>query len=141
MSIQNDPPGFRSCNRLYEWTAGAALFGYGLHVMFNPQTLSHSRYAAIILIFNPWVYGFLCFLMGSIRLVSLYKNGTWPIWGPRIRILVSLASLGLFAQIFVALGQWTYAAPSPGIWVYAAFMGAELRTIWRTKQEVNARGI
>lgn len=130
-----DPANDRCSNRLYERMSGLAMVGYGLHVMIAPYTLAHSRYAAILLLFWPAIYGLCCFTVGTLRLISLYKNGAWLVWGPRIRILVSLAALGLYAQIAVALGQWAHAPSSPGVWIYIAFLYAEVETIRRVVRE------
>lgn len=130
-----DPTGQHCSNRLFEWMSGIGLFFYGLHVIVLPASMASSRYASVLLIFTPLQFGLCCAVVGAARVVSLYKNGTWFVWGPRLRVFLALAAAGLYGQIAVALLQWQ----SPGMWVYFAVVGAELRTIWRAKREANAQ--
>lgn len=134
-----DPIGKRCSNRVFEWMSAAGMMCYGAHILSAPSALLNSRYAAVIVLFGwPILFGLCCFVTGSVRLMALYRNGTWPVWGPRLRIVLAVVAAFLWLQLAVALLQWSKLPPSPGMWIYFALTGAEIRTVWRAARDANA---
>lgn len=132
-----DPPGKRCANRLFEWVSALGMAFYGAHIVINPASLSNSRYSAVLVLFAPLMFGFLCLVTGLLRLFSLWRNGAWPVWGPRWRVILAFLSAMLWLQVAVALMQWL----SPGMWIYFSLFAGELRSVWRAMRDANAARI
>lgn len=122
-------------NRLFEWFSGTGMCLYGCHVMLAPEQLTHSRYAAVLLIFTPFAFGLSCAVVGFARVLSLYANGNSAVWGPRIRVLICIPSGLIWLQLAVALNQWW----SPGMWFYYAGFLTEMAALMRAARDRNAR--
>lgn len=132
-----DTPGPHCSHRLFEWTMAIAMLGFGLHSLLMPWTLTGSRYAAVLLVLNASQFSAACLIVVSCRFLALSRNGSWPTWGPRLRALAALCAAFLWLQLAVALTQPPTGNPSPGMWVYYALAGAELRSVWRARRDGN----
>lgn len=131
-----DPEGPRCANRLFEWTMAFAMLGFGAHVFFVPAVMPTSRYSGVLLILTTSQFTAACLAVSLIRIVALSKNGGWPIFGAQLRSWASLFAAAIWAQLAVALAQ-SVTGPSPGMWVYFALTGAELRSVWRARRDAN----
>lgn len=132
--MHDDPPGPHCSRRLFEWTMALALVGFGLHILILPSTMQSSRYAGVLLVLSTGQFAIACLLVGFTRIVALSRNGTWAVWGPRVRAFCAFGSAAIWAQLAVSLGQYH----SPGVWVYVAIAGAELRSVLRARRDANA---
>lgn len=111
----------------------AGLIGFGMHILLWPSTMATSRYSGATLILGITGFGLVCAVIGMLRLVTLARNGQWPEWGPRVRAGCAVASGVIILQLAVSLA----ANKSPGLWIYIALAGAELRSVFRARRDAN----
>lgn len=130
-----DTPGPHCSRRILEWTLACGLLMFGAHVLVVPGALEDSRMSRVLLLVSQPKFGALCFLVGCVRIHALYRNGSWPVWGPRLRAITALASAAILFQFAVALAQPYRGAPSPAMWFYFALFFGELRSVYRARRD------
>lgn len=78
-----------------------------------------------------------CYLsVGMVRSFCLVLNGNMPVWGPRLRAIMSIFSAVIWVQLAMALFV-QLVVPSPSIAVYLALAGGELISIRRARRDGN----
>jgi hypothetical protein len=133
----DDPTGRYSSRRLFEWTMAIALMGFGLHLMVFPDALASARFSRVLLLVGSTPLMMICLAVGLTRILSLLRNGTWPVWGPRLRAITAMLSGAIWCQLAVALSQSQMGQPSPGIVIYVSLLGGELVSVWRSRRDAN----
>lgn len=138
IAAAGDAAGPRCANRVFEWAMAFAFLGFGAHSIWLPETLSSSRYAGVLLILTSMQFAFALFILGVVRIGLLFSNGHLGQFGIYGRAMASGISAVFLLQLGFALAQTAPGGyPSPGMWVYFALTGAELRSVWRARREAN----
>lgn len=137
--MTDDPVGHHCSHRLFEWMSALGMLAFGVHIFVTPAALSASRYNAVLLVFTTLQFALACIIVAGVRLLALLQNGKWTIWGPIIRAVTAAAAAAIWAQLAVSLAQ-VQPTSSPGMWIYLALAGAEVRSVWRARRDANGPG-
>jgi hypothetical protein len=135
-------PGRHCQNRVFEWTMTGALLGMGILMVIWPTAFSASKLQFLLDIINPKCLTYYFLTIGGLRAVALYRNGSWPVWGARMRVLCAMGSMAVWMQMGLSLlimQTAIYAPPSPSVPLYAALVVAELYSTYRAAADVRYR--
>lgn len=136
-----DLPGYRCRNRMFEWSMTAAMIMLGVQLLIWPGSLGFSHFAPILDVMSPFTIAIFCLFFGALRAVALWRNGTWPKWGPTFRALGAIAGAVILISIDVALIRQSLEVnrpPSPGVPFYTVFFVGELRSVRRAKADARS---
>jgi hypothetical protein len=111
-----------------------ALIGSGLTLVIWPMTLSAGNFRQLLLLVGVGKVATAYLSVGVVRAFCLIMNGNLPIWGPRLRAIMSVFSAVIWVQLAMALFV-QLAVPSPSIAVYLALAGGELISIRRARRD------
>lgn len=129
-----------STNRRFEWYMSVAMIGIALTIIYDPRSLSFGGFAYMTRIgLTAPVLGFLFLFGGIAGVAALYANGLWPVMGPRIRAARALGAAVVWAQMCVALFEWSTGQDylSLGVTVYLILAVGEIDSVIRAAQDVN----
>lgn len=97
-----------SSMRLFEWMAAMMMIGIAIIIMRDPRAISFGGFVYMTRIgLTPPVLGSLLLFGGGMRAVALWHNGLWPTSGPRCRAAGALGGCIIWAQMLIALAQWS----------------------------------
>lgn len=114
-------------NRLFEGIMALALFNLGVHLMVWPKAVETSAFHYMLDITGPHVLAFVYLTFGVMRIVCLFANGRFRIWGPRLRAVGAIVGGCLWLTMCVALIRYSAGpTPSPGIPLYFTLFIGEL---------------
>lgn len=121
-------------DRLFEWVMTFGMLGIAFEIFWWPDTIGASAFKYILQAIKVDHIGYLLTIFGIIRLTTLVANGSWPSWGPRLRLICSGAAAFVWAQFCMALillYPLVTKIPSPGIPIYFALTIGELISAYR----------
>lgn len=110
-------------DRLFEWLMALALLGIGLLIIISTGVLHHGALRFNLFGALPWpLFVIVVWSVGFARIIGLIycSNGSWPVWGPRLRVLTSIFGAFFWFQALVGLIGTAFerGSPSIGIVVY-----------------------
>jgi hypothetical protein len=91
--------------RVSDWFAASVMLSFGMLLMLCGVTLGHDRTFGLLWQYAPpWVWGYVCLLIGVGRIAALVVNGTFPSfrWSPHIRM--AMAAFSVFVWFQITLG-------------------------------------
>jgi hypothetical protein len=89
--------------RLFECVTTLILLGLAATVVASPATIERGEFRYMLVKFTPLALALLFAALGMLRLVALYANGRWPMWGPRLRAIGACGAAMLWAWMALAL--------------------------------------
>jgi hypothetical protein len=131
--------------RRAEWVLSAMLFGWGI-VLAPTSTdvfsTSHS-FDGLAALAPEWVWAWICFSIGLIRLLALLINGTFAdTWygqrSPHVR--GSLALLSCFIWTMISIGIYNSEISTTGLVVYPGLLFLEFTNVKEAWQDAGAVG-
>lgn len=130
----DDPLGKYCCYRLFEWVMTVALMGSGLTALIWPESIEVGNLRQMLLLVGADTIGSIYLTVGIVRSFCLVLNGNMPVWGPRVRAVMSVISALIWVQIAIAL-LLQLPVPSISISVYMSLAGGELISIYRARRD------
>ncbi len=135
-------PGKHCKNRLFEWAMTAALLGMGIVQVAFPQSVAQSKFQFMLEVVGAGSLTAFCIVVGSLRAVALYLNGSWPVWGARVRMIAAIGSATVWMQMGLSLTYMQIIAgapPSPSSPLLFALVFAELYSTYRAGADAGYR--
>jgi len=128
-----------SSHRLFEWAAALMMIGIAATIAYDPRSLALGgfSYMARIGLTAPVLW--ILFLTGGlVRVATLYANGWWPVYGPRARAACALGGAIIWAQMLVALVDWSLAHGylTIGVSVYFFLALGEILSCYRAASDI-----
>lgn len=121
-------------NRLFDLAMSIIMIGLAVHVTIWPDALRASLFRFTLdLIGTTWIV-VLFGAGGLLRLAALIANGSWPLYGPKLRACGAIVGASIWAQMCTSLILFHVTAsrqPSPGITVYLVLTIVELIAMCR----------
>jgi hypothetical protein len=138
-------PGSKCRNRMFEWIMAVNLILIAITLTIAPNSISHSRFWLITEYgIGPVAILFYCLVVGLLRGLTLYWNGTWPVYGPKVRALGCALGAVVWSQLALALaGASRVDAISIIIPILAGLTVGELCSCYRALIDgaaINAQG-
>ena len=94
--------------RLFECVTTFVMLGMAATIIVSPLTIQRGDYRYMLVAgFTPLTLGLFFTIVGSLRVVALYANGRWILWGPRLRALGAAAGALMWSWLCIALGYLT----------------------------------
>jgi hypothetical protein len=120
-------------DRLFEWVATCAMLLTAVEIAIWPDTIKASSFHLLLYIITPDGLSVFLAVFGTMRVVALIANGSWPDHGPRLRAMGSGAAAFMWAQMGMALAQSVAERGilSPGVPVYLALTLGEIFSAYR----------
>jgi hypothetical protein len=131
-----DAPGKYSANRLFEWVSAFGMLLTGLILMYWPHTLPAGNLRPLLHVLSEDELTAIYLVLGAIRSVTLFLNGSLGIWGPRVRAIMSSLSFMVLLQMAAAL-WYQLGQPSMITGFLVALAGGEFKSVIRAKGEGN----
>lgn len=135
-------PGKHCRNRVFEWTMTGALLGMGAMLVIWPNAIAMSKLQFMLDVVGSGSLTLLYITVGCFRIVALYLNGNWPLWGARVRALTAIGSAIVWLQMGMSLFLMQLAIggpPSPSVPLYLALVCAELYSTYRAAADARYR--
>lgn len=124
--------------RCMEWMLSAGLTGWGLIVLQPYDLFSRPYYAPFRNIAPEWAWGWSCFLVGLMRLMVLFINGSWPTGSPRLRFVGSCVGLAVWSLMMYGTTNRVPVLPGSATYAMVFIMEAiACSFIW---QDIKASG-
>jgi hypothetical protein len=121
-------------NRLFELATSGMMIALSIHITIWPESIRASIFRFLLQMTGPvWLVPLFA-IGGILRFAALVANGTWPIYGPKLRACGAIVGASLWAQMCTSLVLYhcnTGNPPSPGIWVYLVLTIVELIAMCR----------
>jgi hypothetical protein len=121
-------------NRLFELATSTIMVAMAVHLLVWPESLGASLFRFELNLMSALGIAFLLGGAGILRVAALVANGSWPIYGPRLRACGAIVGASVWAQMCTSLVLYNVdrANPqSPGIWVYLVLTLVELIAMCR----------
>lgn len=121
-------------NRLFDLAGSLMMIGLSLHVMVWPGAIQASLFRFMLNLMEPFWIVALLGIGGVLRLAALIANGSWPLYGPKLRACGAVVGASIWAQMLISLVLFhtsTGREPSPGITVYLVLTSVELIAMCR----------
>jgi len=126
-------------NRLLEWMTALMMIFIAVIVAVNPKTIEFGGFYLMRDIgLTAEVLGALFMACGWVRIVALFANGHWPVYGPRFRAACALMGAVIWTQMLLALTAWSTKSGyiSIGVAVYFFLTVGELISCYRAAADV-----
>lgn len=124
--------------RLFEFVMMLGMLGISAQLLLWPSTISESALRYMLVLFSEQLLTIMFLVSGLFRLAALIANGSWRVWGPRLRSYSSVLGWVQWTTVTVALVRLhieTGAAPSIGISIYAALSVGEMISLYWVIQD------
>lgn len=109
--------------RAMEWLVSAGLTGWGLIVIESPRLFDLPYFDALRQIMGQQAWGWLAFLIGTMRLVVLFINGAWR-RTPMFRQLGAIFGLLVWSCLLFGALSLNYHAPGASTYATLFLMDA-----------------
>lgn len=136
------PPGNHCRQRLFEWTASIALIGMAVILIGWPRAINGSKFQFMLDVVGSFTLMMVYLVVGCFRVIALYLNGNWPVWGAVVRSAGAICGALVWMQMALSLiiAQKAEAGlPPPSVPVYLALVGAELYSAYRAASDARYR--
>lgn len=120
----------------------AAMLGIGIEQTIWPNAFAVSKLQFLLDIVSGAALTLFCLTVGWFRALALFLNGGWPIWGARVRMVASIGSAAVWAQMGISLILVQLAVsgpPSPSVPLYLSLVLAELYSTYRAAADARYR--
>lgn len=118
--------------RSLEWGLGVILLNVGLVLIQPAPTFSNPAFSTMAQIVPEPVWGLGCLLVGTVRLLALWRNGAW-VPSPWLRLATSVLSALFWLQVL--LGIVSASILPLGLAFFPAFIAADMYSVWRSAQD------
>jgi hypothetical protein len=121
-------------NRIFEWVAALMLFGIAFTLALPGDTLEKGQFKYLIEVgFNEAALAVFMSCVASVRLVSLYLNGRWPVYGARCRSIGAMFGAIVWSQMWfvILLHSMAVGVPSLGVPIYGFLALGEMLSCYR----------
>jgi hypothetical protein len=137
-AITPSPDPIHCSNRLFEWITAVIMVGIATTIAISPRAVASGGFHLLQnLGLTAEVLVLLFAIGGCVRIAALWANGRWQVCGPWFRFGCALAGAFLWAQMCLALIEWSDGAGyvSIGVPVYAGLALGELISCSRAARD------